>query len=155
MAAALVAPSSRGSVSIASADAADPPIVDPGFLTDLADRELAIAAFKRLRALFAAPAMRDVLVGDEAFPGPQVQADEEILATARKSFNNVFHAAGTCAMGKFDDPNTVVDTRGRVIGVERLCVVDASAFPFLPPGHPMATVYALAEKIADDIRSGR
>jgi choline dehydrogenase len=31
--------------------------------------------------------------------------------------------------------------------------VDASAFPFLPPGHPQATVYMLAEKIAEDIRT--
>jgi choline dehydrogenase len=34
-------------------------------------------------------------------------------------------------------------------------VVDASAFPLLPPGHPQATVYALAEKIAADILRGR
>ena len=30
-------------------------------------------------------------------------------------------------------------------------MVDASAFPFLPPGHSMSTVYALAEKIAGDV----
>ena len=57
-------------------------------------------------------------------------------------------------MGKADDPMAVVDTKARVFGVQNLRVVDASAFPFLPPGHPQATVYALAEKIADDIWSG-
>jgi hypothetical protein len=43
-------------------------------------------------------------------------------------------------MGKASDKNAVVDSNANVIGVNGLRVVDASAFPFLPPGHPMATV---------------
>lgn len=58
-------------------------------------------------------------------------------------------------MGKKGDPMAVVDTHARVFGVQGLRVVDASAFPFLPPGHPQSTVYALAEKIADDIKRGQ
>ena len=53
-----------------------------------------------------------------------------------------------------NDTNAVIDSKARVIGTENLRVVDASSFPLLPPGHPMSTVYALAEKIADDIKSG-
>jgi choline dehydrogenase len=48
-----------------------------------------------------------------------------------------------------------VDTRARVIGVKGLRVVDASAMALLPAGHPQSTIYALAEKIADDIKNGR
>lgn len=58
-------------------------------------------------------------------------------------------------MGKKNDTMAVVDTVGRVYGVENLRVVDASIFPLLPPGHPQATIYALAEKIAEDIKMGR
>lgn len=43
-------------------------------------------------------------------------------------------------MGRPNDRNAVVDASAKVIGVRGLRVVDASAFPFLPPGHPMATV---------------
>lgn len=43
-------------------------------------------------------------------------------------------------MGKRSDPNSVIDSRARVIGVQGLRVVDASSFPFLPPGHPSATI---------------
>jgi choline dehydrogenase len=56
-------------------------------------------------------------------------------------------------MGKKGDPNAVVDNRGRVFGVEGLRVVDASIFPLLPAGHPMTTIYALAELISEDILS--
>ncbi|KAL1306327.1 hypothetical protein AAFC00_005046 [Neodothiora populina] len=54
-------------------------------------------------------------------------------------------------MGNHSNSNAVVDSRAKVIGVTGLRVVDVSAFPFLPPGHPTAIVYTLAEKIACDI----
>ena len=34
----------------------------------------------------------------------------------------------------------VVDSHARVFGVSGVRVVDASTFPFLPPGHPQSTV---------------
>ena len=43
-------------------------------------------------------------------------------------------------MGRRSDPMAVVDSKARVIGVQGLRVVDASAFPLLPPGHPQATI---------------
>jgi choline dehydrogenase len=54
-------------------------------------------------------------------------------------------------MGRENDSMAVLDSRARIIGVERLRVVDASAFALLPPGHPIVTVYGLAEKVSDDI----
>jgi hypothetical protein len=44
------------------------------------------------------------------------------------------------AMGKRGDPKAVLDSHGRVIGVQGLRVADASAPPLLLPGHPMPTV---------------
>jgi choline dehydrogenase len=43
-------------------------------------------------------------------------------------------------MGKESDPMAVLDSKARVYGVSGLRVVDASAFPLLPPGHPTSTV---------------
>lgn len=48
----------------------------------------------------------------------------------------------------------VVDSKARVFGTQGLRVVDASSLPMLAPGHPSATIYALAEKVAEDIMSG-
>ncbi|EAW11661.1 GMC family oxidoreductase [Aspergillus clavatus NRRL 1] len=151
LAVSLCTPRSRGNVSIASADAAVPPLINPNWLTDPVDVELAVAAFKRARDFFGTSALKPVLIGDEYFPGERVATDAQIEDHVRKSFDTIFHASCTCAMGKREDQMAVVDSKARVIGVDALRVVDASAFPMLPPGHPQSTIYALAEKIACDI----
>lgn len=152
---ALVAPQSRGNVTISSPDASVLPVINPNWLTDPTDVSVALAAYKRIRQAFATPAMRAGLADEtEYFPGPDVQTDDQILNTIRDSLHTVWHASCTCRMGKTSDPDAVVDSRARVIGVTGLRVVDASSFALLPPGHPQSTVYALAEKIADHIING-
>ncbi|RAL16636.1 GMC family oxidoreductase [Aspergillus homomorphus CBS 101889] len=146
----LVAPLSRGAVTLASSNAADPPRIDPNWLTHPADQELAVAAFRRLRAMMATEEMQAVTVA-EVYPGANMTTDAQILDLIRGNAIMTFHAACTCKMGRRDDPMAVVDAQARVFGTQRLRVVDASAMPFLPPGHPQATIYGLAEKIADDI----
>lgn len=154
--AALVAPQSRGTVTISSSDVADLPIVDPRWLTDPTDHSVAVAAYRRTRQAFGSGAKRPVLADTaEYFPGAEVSSDEQVLDTVRDTLMTVYHASCTARMGRVDDPTAVVDSRARVIGVQRLRVVDASSFALLPPGHPQSTVYAFAEKIADDIKAGR
>ena len=46
-------------------------------------------------------------------------------------------------MGTANDSTAVVDSKGRVFGVEALRVVDASIFPVLPPGQIQTTVCKL------------
>lgn len=135
----LVATFSRGNVTINSTDTAINPIVDPNWLSDPRDQDIAIAAFRRGRQLFSTKAIRPI-VRSEAFPGLNTTTDSQILEIVKTSANSVYNAAGTNQMGKVDDPMAVVDSRGRVIGVSGLRVVDASTFPFLPPGQPSATV---------------
>lgn len=50
------------------------------------------------------------------------------------------------------DQGGVLDSHFRVYGVKNLRVVDASAFPMLPPGHPQSTVYMIAERAASLIK---
>lgn len=137
---ALVAPFSRGNVTIQSANTADNPIVNPNWLTDPRDQEVAVAAFKRARQIMQTPSITPIIIGEEASPGINVTTDAEILAAIQNGSSTIYHAAATNAMGKADDKMAVVDSKARVIGVEKLRVVDASAFPFLPPGHPQATI---------------
>jgi len=138
----VITPMSRGNISISSADTADHPLINPQWLTHPTDKAVLVAAYRRARELFKTKALDPIRVGEEFFPGKElnVETDEEIINFAGKSWNTVSHASSTCSMGKVDDPNAVVDSKGKVIGVNGVRVVDASAFPFLPPGHPMATI---------------
>lgn len=149
--AALAAPVSRGNVTIAGPDITTPPVFNMAWLTDPAnaDAQVAVAAFKRMRQAWRS--ISNITSGPEVLPGPTVQSDAEILNYIRNVSIPLYHAGATCAMGKAGDANAVVDSRARVFGVEGLRVVDMSAAPFTPPGHPQATVYMLAELIAADI----
>ena len=139
VAVALSAPFSRGTVNISSADMADPPLIDPNWLSHPTDQAVAVAGYKRAREVFSN--MKEILIGTEYFPGSlNGTTDTQILDIVRQSFGTVFHASCTCAMGMPNDTMAVVDSKARVYGVNGLRVVDASAFPLLPPGHPVSTV---------------
>jgi choline dehydrogenase len=152
MSAVVVAPFSRGNITISSADASIQPVINPNLLSAPEDIDMAIAGFKRTREIWSL--MKNVTIGPEYYPGPNVTTDAQILEYIGKAAFTLYHASATCKMGRSNDTMAVVDTKARVYGVRGLRVVDASAFPFLPPGHPQATVYMLAEKIAEDIKRG-
>lgn len=149
--AALSAPVSRGNVTIAGPDISIPPVFNMAWLTDPAnaDAQVAVAAFKRMRQAWSS--IKNITLGPELVPGPSVESDDDILTYIRNVSIPLYHAGATCAMGKKGDANAVVDSHARVLGVQGLRVVDMSAVPFVPPGHPQATVYMLAEKIAEEI----
>lgn len=151
----LTAPFSRGNVTIASNDTSVLPVISPNWLLDPRDREVLIAAFRRARRIWNSRSLQDVVTGPEAFPGANVTSDSDILDAIQRSAQTIWHASGTNKMGRENDEMAVVDSRARVIGLQGLRVVDASAFPFLPPGQPQSMVYALAEKIAQEILVGQ
>ncbi|GKT61683.1 GMC oxidoreductase [Colletotrichum tofieldiae] len=151
---------SRGNVTISSASIDVQPAINLNWLSDPADVELAVAAVKRLRTAWASPFANTpgFKAGPEALPGDAVQTDKDILEYVRANAGQVWHPVSTVAMGKEEDVESgkaVVDSNGRVFGVQGLRVADASTFPFALPGHPQSAVYALAEKIAEDIITGR
>jgi len=55
------------------------------------------------------------------------------------------HPCGTCSM------NSVVDSKLKVIGTNRLRVVDASIMPYITDTNLHAAVYGIAEKASDTI----
>jgi 5-(hydroxymethyl)furfural/furfural oxidase len=85
----------------------------------------------------------------EGFTFDQVMNDEEAMeAFVRKAAIGVWHASCSCRMGRADDPMAVVDTQGRVRGVQGLRVVDASIFPVVPCANTNLPTLMTAEKIA-------
>ena len=86
----------------------------------------------------------------EGFTYDDVMNDDEALeAFVRKAAIGVWHASCTCRMGRADDPMSVVDTQGRVKGVQGLRVVDASIFPVVPCANTNFPTLMAAEKIAE------
>lgn len=151
----LIAPLSRGTVTIRSKDMRDAPVIKAAWLTHPTDIEVAIGAVRRMQQFVGTKAIRLVLATGPDSEGISTKddvEDSEILESIQKQLSTFYHAAGTCKMGTSDDDTAVIDSRGKVFGMESLRIVDLSGVPFLPPGQPQATVYMLAERIADFIR---
>jgi choline dehydrogenase len=141
-------PSSRGRITLASADPLADALIEPNYLGDPADMEAMVAGVKLARRILAAPAF-DVYRGEEMQPGEHVQSDHEIEDFIRRKAETIYHPVGTCKMGH--DAMAVVDDRLKVHGIDGLRVVDASIMPILIGGNTNAPTVMIAEKAADMI----
>jgi len=154
--AAVVAPSSRGSVRLASPAPDAAPLIDPGFLTHPRDLDRIEAGLEMIRAAAAAPEFAAELGGatlTEQWPGPEATSREALRGYARRAVESHYHPAGTCRMGTGAD--AVVDPELKVRGVDGLRVVDASIMPTITNILPNATVLAIAERAAALIQGER
>jgi choline dehydrogenase len=141
-------PESRGTVRIKSADAREPPAIQPNYLSAAKDRDTTVAGIRALRRIMAAPAIAPYIEAEHE-PGPVCQSDDDLLEYVRRRGSTVYHPTSTCRMGS--DPTAVVDARLRVRGFERLRVIDASIMPALVSGNTNAPTIMIAEKGADMI----
>jgi len=148
-------PTSRGFVRLRSADAADKPVIKPNYLSTDEDRRVAADSIRLTRKIAAQPALA-TYKPVEYLPGPSVGDDDVALIKAAGDIGTtIFHPVGTAKMGRASDPMAVVDERLRVIGLERLRVVDASVMPTITSGNTNAPTMMIAEKGAAMIREDR
>jgi choline dehydrogenase len=141
--ASVVAPDSRGTVRLTSADPHAPPLIDPGFLRGGKDLDRLMAGVQ----LIHRAAAHGALAGTEVHPGPDRHASAALRGYIRRAVGSYYHPAGTCRLG--DGDAAVTDTRLRVRGVDGLRIADASVIPVIPNAPLNATVLAIAEKAAD------
>ncbi len=137
----------RGSVKIVSDDPRKHPALRFNYLSTDQDRREWVEAIRCSRLILDQPAFAPY-DGGELSPGAGVQSDEEILDWVARDAETALHPSCTCRMGSGEtdvvDPDTMA-----VHGLERLCVVDASAMPYVTNGNIYAPVIMLAEKAAD------
>ncbi|RDJ05774.1 GMC family oxidoreductase [Rhizobium grahamii] len=143
----LLRPKARGSVTLASSDPFDNPIVDTQIFGHPDDLRLTMAGFRFARTVLDASPMRD-LIDREIFPGAEVTSDEAVAAHCKRTVKTGYHPVGTCKMGKDTDQEAVLDTNLRVRGTHGLRVVDASLMPTIVSGNTNAAVMAAAGKAA-------
>jgi fatty acid photodecarboxylase len=145
-----VRPKSRGSVTLASADIAQQPAIDLGYLTDSegADRETLRAGIRLSRKLAGSAAWGD-LIDRELHPGTATNSDAEIDEYIAKTLHSGNALVGTCAMGLDAAAGAVVSPENlKVHGVNGLRVVDSSVIPVIPGGQTGAPVVMVAERAA-------
>jgi len=141
-------PESRGFVRIKTADAREPPAIQPRYLSRRPDCDTVVAGMKLLRGIMRQPAMRHY-IAEERAPKPDCTSDADLLTFARESGTTVFHPTSTCRMGS--DPAAVVDDRLRVHGIKCLRVIDGSIMPTVVSGNTNAAIVMVGEKGADMI----
>jgi choline dehydrogenase len=134
-------PDSRGTVAIRSPNPADAPRIAPHYLSTESDRLVAAQSLRLTRRIAAQPALARYQP-QELKPGVQFQSDDDLARLAGDIGTTIFHPVGTCAMG------TVLDSRLRVKGVNKLTVADASAMPTITSGNTNAPTMMIAERAA-------
>jgi choline dehydrogenase len=141
---------SRGSIRVDRPDPTAKPRIRFNYMSHPDDWTEMRAAVRLTREIFSMPAF-DRYRGDEILPGAGVVEDAAIDAFIRQKAESAYHPSCTCRMGRSDDPTAVVDPEARVIGADRLRVVDASIMPSITTGNLNAPTIMIGEKAADMI----
>jgi choline dehydrogenase len=149
-------PTSRGWLAIRSPDPFEPPEIRPNYLDTEEDMAEMLDGVRFLRRLAATPPLAGVIEA-ELTPGPAVEGEAALVADIRARAGTLFHASGTCAMGR-DPGSAVVDARLRVHGLAGLRVIDASIFPRVTSGNTNAPSIMVGERgaelVLEDARAG-
>ncbi|EHY53771.1 hypothetical protein HRR83_003985 [Exophiala dermatitidis] len=148
-----LATTSKGSVTIRSANPEDPPVIDTNSNATETDRYISREALRKVASVYLETETGKSLISHEVTP-PGYAAithdtpDGEIDKRIRDFGYSLDHPMGTCSMGK------VVDSHCRVKGVKGLRVVDGSVIPLPLACHIQVAVYAIAERVAEWVARG-
>ncbi|HTL65854.1 MAG TPA: GMC family oxidoreductase N-terminal domain-containing protein [Pseudolabrys sp.] len=142
-----VRPTSRGALTLKSADPGVAPAISPNYLATPEDQQVAADSIRVTREIVRQPALQKYSPV-EYLPGESTGDDDEasLVKAAGDIGTTIFHPVGTARMGRDDDARAVVDARLRVIGMERLRVVDASVMPSITSGNTNSPTMMIAEK---------
>ena len=148
-----IRPTSRGALTLKSADPAASPAISPNYLSTPEDQQVAVDSIRVTRGIVRQPALQQYSPV-EYLPGESVHDDDEasLIKAAGDIGTTIFHPVGTVRMGRDDDTRAVVDARLRVIGMERLRVIDASVMPSIPCANTNIPTIMVAERMADLIK---
>ncbi len=148
-------PTSRGHVSITSADPRAYPAIAPNYLSTDEDRKVAIDAIRLTRRIVTTSDALKKYHPEEFMPGPAFETDDELIKAAGDIGTTIFHPVGTCKMGRANDPSAVVDTDFKVRGIERLRVIDASIMPTITSGNTNAPTIMIAERASEIVKRNK
>jgi choline dehydrogenase-like flavoprotein len=127
------------------------PLITYGFLTHHDDQNALLNGIKKAIKILKQPALNQHNGG---FIFPRINtSDAQLLEQVKSRAGLIYHPIGTCKMGPENDSEAVVSPSLKVLGVERLRVVDASIMPCVISGNTNGPTIAIAEKGADLIKA--
>ncbi|KAF2964576.1 hypothetical protein GQX73_g8991 [Xylaria multiplex] len=150
-----------GTVKLATTNPRDTPIITfhnayEGQTKEEADKDvgalregmrMAVSFFENIPAIDGAASV--------FWPPKEVRDDEAALDDWIVEEAWGHHASCSNKIGADDDKMAVLDSKFRVRGIDRLRVVDASAFPKIPGVFPVLPIMMMAEKATEDILATR
>jgi 5-(hydroxymethyl)furfural/furfural oxidase len=154
---------SRGELRVVDPDPFAMPVVDEKLLSDERDlirlrdgakrlfelaQHRAVQAISERITLSRGVTLMDEMTMDDITDDKTM--DEWLLLTVR----DTWHLVGTCRMGAPDDPRTVVDPDCRVLGVERLRVIDGAIMPEVTRANTNLPCMTIGEHMAMKLRKG-
>ena len=146
---AFMRPRSRGTVTLASADPRDAPLIDPNYWSDPYDLEMSLRGLRMARDILRQPAL-EPYVRKETLPGPDVTGKDALFDYACRLAKTDHHPVGTCRMGHGE--MAVVDPELNVRGLDGLRVCDSSIMPTINSSNTNAPTIMIGEKASDLVR---
>jgi len=144
---------STGTLTLASADPHDAPLIRQDMLSDPRDVRRLAACFRDALAFTKTEAMRGV-IAEVLFPDPSRTTDDASLAALLPRLAaSGYHPCATARMGPATDPLAVVDQYGRAHGIEGLVVADASIMPTVPRANTNLTTIMIGEMVGEWLRT--
>lgn len=151
---AVQAETSRGNITLVSADPSSPPRIDYNYLSTESDRRRMREAVRVTVGILRSTAFAP-LFGSLTELNDRTLDDDAVLdAWMLSHLGTAIHLCGSARFGGVEDPGAVVDQYGRVHGVEGLRVADTSILPSTPTRGPAATAVLIGELVAGFIRRG-
>jgi choline dehydrogenase len=147
----LVAPKSRGTVKLRSADPDDRPIVDMRFLSHPDDVAALERSIEIARSVASSKAMKPFVVREVA-PGRDLKG-KELANFVRDGATTYFHSSGACRMGK--DRKAVVDSELRVNGIDNLRIADSTIMPRIVSVPTMPACVLIGLRMAEILSPNR
>ena len=141
---------SRGNITLRDSDPASAPRILANYMKDPRDRDLLLKGIRIVREIANQPAFKP-FCGEEIYPGVAAQTDNELNVCLDEKLNTQWHLSGTARMGGSNNREAVVDPQGRVHGLSKLRIVDASIMPAATNGNTNSPTIMIAEKLSDAI----
>jgi choline dehydrogenase len=146
-------PRGHGMIRFPSADPKAKPVIESRLLDDEHDRRVAIFGLSIARNVAAEPATRDLATA--VWPIDRVLRRRDSLDRwVRRVSDSGYHPSGTVPMGPDGAPDAALDSHGRVRGVERLVVADASVMPTIPTANTHLPTLMIGERFGAWLRDG-